>query len=274
MSGAISWQLYHAQYQWLNAVAATLLGTALLFCGEVIFRWLLVWITAVFVGMIATGEITMAWDLELRNSLRYVVGAQAGLLASYIAWRSFEGVAALFSVIVGAVVAGCVRPLLANYGGLGALMANQWVVVIFYTIIILFFLALADCRVRSMWLPIVSPFIGGALFSSGISFGLTELAVNGCMIWLFGELHAVAAPWVDFLSLLCDVHGKDVGLFASSPHNLVVWGQESSLDRMLGSLCWFLLFVVGAIVQCRARRHRSLRKAGDGDCSRFSDPDQ
>lgn len=169
---------------------------------------------------------------------------------------------------------GVAQQLLASCNGLHALETNRWAVVIFYTLVILLFVVAFGGRVRSMWLPLVSPAIGGALVSSSVSFVLTELAANGFMFWLFGDLRTVVAPWVDFLTLLCDAHGKDVGLFADSQHNFVVWGQERSLDRALGCSFWFLLFIVGAIVQCRARRLQSIRKDGDGDCSTRSEADR
>lgn len=267
IAAAMSRQLHHAQYQLVNAFASFFVGAALLFWGELTFRWLLVSMICAFAFMSGTYEITIAWGLEPGDSLRYVVGALVGMLAAYVARRSVEGVMALFGVVAGSVIASYIHRLLMNDGRLS--QADHLSTVALYMLTILFFLMAVELRARSTWLPLVSPLIGGALVSSSILFGGTELAARGYLSsWDVSEV--ITAPWVDFLSLLCDVHSRDVGPFAGSQYKFFKFlGKECLLDQALGLSLWCVLFISGVIVQCNTcGRSRYPRKDGDGHCPR------
>merc|ERR1712032_1561244 len=80
------------------------------------------------------------------------------------------------------------------------------------------------------------------------------------------SLQPVPGAWLEFAEILTPLgaHEKDVGLFAGPHGSFTIFGQKFLWDRVGGLFFWFLLFVLGAIVQCKMHeKKRTEGKEGD-----------
>merc|ERR1712039_65158 len=74
---------------------------------------------------------------------------------------------------------------------------------------------------------------------------------------IFSSASPKYGAWVDFLRLLLLPSSKDVGIFAGKDFTYSWLNMEWQLDRILGCVLCFALFMVGAHTQSRSLRKRS-----------------
>lgn len=248
----VSDELRSSRYQGADAAVASLLGLTMVLNGEFVFKWFVVGLVFLVTAITVMSQISASWDLGKDDPVRKIVGFEAGAIAAYGAFVGFDGVQLVAGALIGVLFASRSDDFLREHGL--EFMGRKWVIVSYFSVFALVLALLFRKKRHLSALAFISPALGGALLTSGLAFGVTELAVKGYLQWLqtiFPDLEPQGGPWLDFLYLMWSTDSKDVGLFAGSPYNFNVSGKEWHVDRVAGCWVWFLLFVAGASVQFR-----------------------
>jgi len=254
---SVMWdELDHSPRQWLNAIVATVLGVILVFNGKRVFEGLICVAVGLVAMFMAMNEITNLWGLGYDSFVRHLVGFEALLFAAFGAWKGMAGMHVFVGALLGFLVAMVLQSMLVHVGAgfMEAEHGSKWVLIIFYTLFVLIFVALLTTERHLRPLAVLSPALGGALVSSGLSYGVMALAIDGKLDFMkrvLPDLEPVNGTWIEFLNMLWAPHtAKDVGFFAGSKYNTM--GPTFTLDRICGWSLWFILWVVGMIVQLRS----------------------
>lgn len=246
---AFSTQLHAEHFQWLNALVALAFGAVLVFDGEFSFKWLLVGGTFCVAALFAHNEAAAMWSLGSEKFLRGFVGLEFGAFCAYVTYHGMEGVILLISVALGTLIAFYTQTKMVKMG-CDSFQDNAWLVLVWYTIIILSCLATGATGKHSRVLRVISPLFGGALVSSAVSFFVTKAAMLGWINFAPSYIQPVGDAWVDFLSLLWNQNAQDVGIFTSLPPVSKTW----PVDRVAGCLFWSILFLAGFFLHVRREK--------------------
>lgn len=271
---SISWELHHSPRQWINALVATVVGLVLVINGKRCFDWLIVLTVGLISMIMAMNSISALWDVGFDSNLRVFVGVEVGLLGAYAAYRGKEGMDNVVGALLGFLLSTRLQSLLVSAGAswMSVETGMRWVIVIFYTIFMLGMMIMFDRDHHVKLLAIISPILGGAFVSSGVSFGVTELQLHGCFGGVLKgqlpDLAPVRGAWIEFLCQLWTSSAKDVGIFADSPYNPAK-ASSWTTDRICGCVFWAILAVIGLYFQlpansCRRGRRTTARELEQG----------
>mmetsp|Transcript_22562 Transcript_22562/g.65013 ORF Transcript_22562/g.65013 Transcript_22562/m.65013 type:complete len:344 (+) Transcript_22562:71-1102(+) len=255
-------ELQNSPRQWLNALVAVAFGITLVIDGKRFFEGFICAGVGIVVMFMAMNVVTNLWDLGYYSVIRHVVGVEVGLMGAYSAWKGIAGMNVFVGALLGFLLAMSLQGLLVHVGAgfMDSETGNKWVLICFYTVFVLILVAVLNTERHLRLLAILSPALGGAFVSSGVSYGVASLALAGHLDFLkavIPDLHPVSGTWVEFLMLLKPWTSqiKDVGVFAGSKYNTM--GAMCTLDRICGWIFWFILWVVGMLVQLRSWKRKT-----------------
>jgi len=252
----IQHELWNDEHPLFTAVVALFGGLGFVFKGKELFELLTCIIVGYVTGVLVMGSLGDFWHLSHKSPLRRVVGWEAGIIGCVGAHRGAKGMNAFGGVALGFWFSYYIQHILVHLGvhflsTEGAVAWHYWAVVVFYTVFAGGFFYMFMRKADKKLLALITPFIGGILAASAVAFFCTSLALWGPVAKRlhkrFPDLHPVGGTWVQFLLMLSWPETADVGIFSSSPLNK--FGKKWTIDRLAGLSLWFILWVVGVIVQ-------------------------
>jgi hypothetical protein len=249
-------QLHTPGFQWLDALVALILGKAMCFDGEFIFKYLLVAVVSIFSYLLTMQVVTQS-HADFGLVLSIVVSTEVALFVAFIAWLGFNGLRYLIGLTVGFMIAYYFHMLMAQH--VSAAVANHWAFIVFAGNIcvlagVIPFSTFGRGHHRAM--ALIFCFVGSALITSAMSFFFLLLAQH----WNFlGQHLGCDVPtekpyWVDFLLALCYAGTKTVGVWANctcKANTVKLLGMVWGVDRIVARLVWFALFITGYVVQVK-----------------------
>lgn len=249
-------ELRHGTYQWACALIAAVAGGLTLWDGEKVFRYLVLGVIFMVVYIMSVNQVSAVWETDPDSTVVKVIGYEVAGVSAFCAHHGFEGVRLFTGVLLGFLLALGLQGFAVKHGQ--DYMDNRWVVTVFFSVSIIGLMILFKRRGHELILVVG----GGALVTSAVAYGLTELAVLGKLDFLSSVLPGLtpkSGDWFDYLKMLLSPSSPDFGIFADSKYNPVVAGTEWPLDRILGYFWWALLSYIGYRVH--RRRHRLVKEA-------------
>mmetsp|Transcript_44754 Transcript_44754/g.130308 ORF Transcript_44754/g.130308 Transcript_44754/m.130308 type:complete len:344 (-) Transcript_44754:195-1226(-) len=238
-------QLRSSHHQWINASVALIIGLAMVFDGQMVFKWVLLAAAFLLAFILAMSDLRAEWASQEHAVLRHIVGLEVGLAAAYAAWRGFEGLVVAVGALLGAVVA----HFLQGWGvsmGFDLFQAQGPAIIGLYSVCVAAGILAFRFKKHAKALAILSSMLGSALVASAAAWGCTVWAIKHNA---FDGLAPRGGAWLDFFELLWDPASPDVGLFAGSPYNLEFRGAVWRSDRLSEAALAFILSVVGTGAQ-------------------------
>lgn len=232
------------------------------------FRMLVCACMFMVMSVMTMGEVQEGWHVDQTSWVRSIAGAAAGGIAVWVLWVGFKGVSLMIGALIGCSIA----------YGLNSFVT--WTEVRFlnevhvtfaiYALIIVLTTFLFYHGKHLILLTIISPFFGGLLVSSSVSYAVTLFFARGPGVeWIKGtSIQPVQGAWLQFAELLGTLNWsddkKDVGLFAGPHGSFHLFGTSFLWDRWGGILFWLLLFVLGAIIQFKQHKKGLKRRDSEG----------
>lgn len=251
-------QLECSPYEWGNAVAAFLIGTLMVFHGEHSFRMLICACMFMVASVMTMGQVEEVWQVGRTSWVRSIAGAAAGAIAVWALWVGFKGVSLTIGALIGCSIAYSLNTFVM-WTEL-AFLNEVHVTFTIYALIIVLMTFLFYHGKHIILLTIISPFFGGLLVSSSVSYAVTLFFARGPGVeWIKGSsIQPVQGAWLQFAKLLGTLtwsdDKKDVGLFAGTHRSFELFGTSFLWDRWGGILFWFLLFVMGTFIQLKMHK--------------------
>jgi len=241
-----------ASGQELNAWVSLAAGVALMFDGELFFKWIVMGGFGIAAMLLAQNEVAASGALGDGSSMRNLMGVEAGLVVAFIVYYALDALLLVLGAWFGFFLAHSSQKFLVAHG-VEAFDTAHWLVFAWYSIITLFFWFLVATKKHVKMLGVITAFFGGPLVASSISFFLTESAMHGG----FGATQPVKGAWVDFLRLIIGTSDVDVGIWAGAPPVLA----GVSYDRAFGCGIWALCFVVGSLFHAKVKAAKAKEAA-------------
>jgi len=243
-------ELIHTPYQDLTAFLAFSFGLVLVFNGEIGFKGIVACAAFVVVGVTATNEVK---DWDLSKISRIIVFLEAGAVGALSTYRGMAGMEIFLGALLGVFLAVQLLEWLSRHG-LPSIEHRSWVVMTIFTILVLGSVSMFYKQKHVKLLVLLSAGIGSAFCTSALAFAATDCAVKGYLPLssMFPDATPQEGTWVEFFEMFVSpMDSVDFGLFVGSRYNPLIEGKRYSLDRMLYFGVWFLVFLLGAVVQTR-----------------------
>lgn len=219
----------------------------MMLCGtEKLLKICLIIVAGVVGGVVGMDKVCGFWAGF--GMAEKVAGVEIGLLVAYICYLGYEGLLTAFGGFIGLIVAWKSSEFFDDIGldlldhGAGK---SHMLLFLYYSFWALVVLRFVDQGGHLRFLGMVSSIFGGALVSSAVSFGITNIALRSFAKQVAAKgLTPVNAPWIDFLYLLVSKRSSDVGLLAGAG---TIFGMFP--DRIYGLFLWAGLSAAGIKAQ-------------------------
>merc|ERR1712194_207501 len=158
-------QLHVREGQWINAVAAFVVGLLVLIDGDSIFKMLLVLAIFAVSAIFAAKEIIIIWSLPggWKNDLVQMVSLEVGAIMAYVAYKGIDGIMMGIAICFGLFVASGIQQTVALQSNANGLSGNHHFTFYLYSAAVLasmavvrkgrYFYGIQDDRVlgRALW---------------------------------------------------------------------------------------------------------------------------
>jgi len=230
--------------QEINAWIALAAGAALMFDGELFFKWVMMGGFGVAAFLLAQNEVVASGLFGSVSSVRQLLGIEAGLVVAYVTYYALDATVLVVGAWFGFFLAHSSQKFLVAHGA-EALEENKWLLFAWYSVFTLLFWFLVVTKKHIKLMGVITAFFGGPLVASSICFFLTESAMKGGM----GASSPVMGAWVDFFRQIIGTGDVDVGIWADKPPLY----EGFSYDRVLGCGIWFVCFVIGSLFHAKVK---------------------
>jgi hypothetical protein len=265
---AISLQLHATHFQWVDALVALVVGQLMCFNGKFCFKYVLVGSVGLF-SYLLTMEIVKQANPNFGAVLDIVVSGEVCALMSFIAYTGFDALRYLIGSVVGLSLAFYTRILLQhmNYTAL----SDNWAFIVFGSNIcvligIHLFSNALNGHHRAM--ALIFSLVGACLVSSAFAYFLLLLAQHWSFLAqkLGCEIPMEQPFWVEHMMALCYPGTKTVGVWANCPgsyNHMKLLGMKWGIDRIVGRLVWFALFIAGYKLQVKMDKSAAEKENGE-----------
>lgn len=275
-------QLRSHHWQSENAVVVMIVGTVMLFCSDLAFKWTVIGGLGVFFIYTAHREVA-AHLSDLNEDLQKIAVCEITCVLVFVVYKTYEGVKTLLGVASGI---GFMHGALALYRYFDPQEADMlsWsstpsmatTFLCLLTVFVALGLMMFSGRCLKPLLKMLMPAMGASLVSSSTGFlvffvvdlyGRKVLAQRGV------HVPGTVPAWLDFWLALWP-ENPCAGIFCETPAmNPVKFGVTWNLDRGLGWLLCLISFAIGVWSHRDReapfwRQVRGIQKAGRGTVAR------
>jgi len=251
---SVKTQLENPQLQGAKGLLALVLGSVMLYEGQMMFKIFVVIFSVIFFFFLTVNELEHTEAFE-SYAVKIISGLEVGCAAGWVVWKGYPGFKYLLGAGAGAWVGHNIITFFVHHkldlftGGPG------WVALITLNVPILLGMWLFGDSTHARLMAIFSAVYGGSMVSASLLFFAQYFVTSQTQMIsdnLDVEFEDKTIPWVTFFLMLWNWTKAPVGVFSSMIPDGEDKPDANNMDRLIGVVLWTVLSVVGYWCQSKS----------------------